>query len=248
MIGALRSEMFKLRTTRATKVVWASAILLPSAITILTAVFGFTSEPNDPIIVFVGGSAALVGLLMGVVGVLCSTQEYSQGTIRITLVATPNRAIVLAAKALTVFIAAALGTAMMALLSLVPSSLILSSRGIDVAVIGDHARVVVSMFIVTVFLAELGLFLGVVFKSSPGAISALLLWPTIIEGLVFGLLSLAFDDNVIRFAPVSGNGFSLVAARRVAEDNSWLVSFGYFSGFVAVFVVLGWSLFSKRDA
>ena len=248
MIGALRSELFKLRTTRATKVVWGSAVVLPSIITILTAMFGFDDTTTDPLIVFVGGSAALVGLLMGVVGVLCSTQEYSQGTIRITLVATPHRAVVLGAKALTVVVASAVGTAVMVLLSVVPSAAVLSSRGIDLALIGDHSRIVVSIFIVTVFLGELGLFLGVVFKSSPGAISALLLWPTIIEGLIFGLLSLAFDDNVMRYAPVSGNGFSLVNAQRFSEDNSWYVSFGYFAAFVSVFVVLGSVLFNRRDA
>ena len=249
MIGALRSELFKLRTTRATKIVVLSAVFLPSLITVLTAAFGFNSvSPEESLIGFVGGSAALVGLLMGVVGVLCSTQEYSQGTIRITLVATPQRVKVLVAKVLTVFVASALGTALLVFLSVVPSQFILNSRDIKIETIGTDIRVLLSIFIVTVFLAELGLFLGLLFKSSPGAISALLLWPTIIEGLIFGLLSLAFEGNIFRFAPVQGNGFSLVNHARDIDENSWLLSLGYFSAFIAIFVVLGSIFFARRDA
>lgn len=248
MIRVLKSELFKLRTTRATKVVWWSAVLLPSLVTVLTAMFGFNDGTSEPLVVFVGGSAALVGLLMGVVGVLCSTQEYSQGTIRITLVATPRRATVLAAKAATVFVSTVVGTAAMVLVSLVPSGLILDRRGIESTMIGDDGRVLLSIFIVTVFLAELGLFLGFVFKSSPGAISALLLWPTIVEGLIFGVLSVVVDENIFKFAPVSGNGFNLVATQGLPDENSWWVSLSYFGAFVAVFVVLGAVLFSRRDA
>lgn len=249
MIGALRSELFKLRTTRATKIVVLSAVFLPSLITVLTAVFGFNSvSPEESLISFVGGSAALVGLLMGVVGVLCSTQEYSQGTIRITLVAIPQRVKVLLAKVLTVFITSALATAVLVALSVVPSQFILNSRDIKIETIGTDIRVLLSIFIVTVFLAELGLFLGLLFKSSPGAISALLLWPTIIEGLIFALLSLAFEGNILRFAPIQGNGFSLVNHARDIDENSWLLSLGYFSAFIAIFVVLGSIFFARRDA
>lgn len=248
MIRIIRSEMFKLRTTRATKVVWGSAIVLPVAVIVLTAVFGYEGGDPPVLITIVGGTAALVGLLMGVVGVLCSTQEYSQGTIRITLVATPRRTSVLAAKVVTVLVATVVGTVLLIVGSIVPSMFILEARDIGYELIGTHARVLVSIFIVTVFLAELGLFLGLIFKSAPGAISALLLWPTIVEGLIFGLLSLAFDDDVIRFAPISGNGFGLVAEQRFSEDNSWILSFGYFAVFVGLFVALGSMLFSRRDA
>jgi hypothetical protein len=62
------------------------------------------------------------------------------------------------------------------------------------------------------------------------------------------LLSLAFEGNLLRFAPVQGNGFSLVNEFRSPDENSWLLSLGYFSAFVAVFVILGTIFFSRRDA
>lgn len=249
MMGVLRSELFKLRTTRATKLVLGTAVVLPSIIFVLTSIFGFSSgEISNSLIAAVAESSALVGLLMGVVGVLCSTQEYSQGTIRITLVATPQRYKVLLAKLFTVVIVSIGATASLIALSLIPSGIILQSREIDFEIVGSDIRILFSMFILITMLSLLGLFLGLLFKSSPGAISALLLWPTIIEGLVFGLLTLAFDDNVFRFAPIQGNGFSLTNEFRSPDDNSWLLSLGYFSAFVVVFVILGTVFFSRRDA
>lgn len=249
MISVLKSELFKLRTTRATKIVAICAVALPAIIFGLTSLFAFTNgEVGDSLTSMVGNFAPLTGLLLGVVGVLCSTQEYSQGTIRITLVATPNRLKVFVAKLLTTLVVSVASASLMLLLCLVPSQLILSSRNVSFEVIGSDLRVLLSVVILSAFLAILGLSLGLIFKSSPGAISALLLWPTIVEAMVFGLLSVAFDNNLLKFAPMNGNGFRLIATYTNTEENTWLVSLTYFSAFVAVFAVLGAVLFTRRDA
>jgi len=250
MIGVLKSELFKLRTTRATKIVVIFSVALPAIIFTLTSALAFQNgEVGDSLISMVGNFAPLTGLLLGVVGVLCSTQEYSQGTIRITLVATPNRLKVFVAKLLTTVVVSVTSSLLMLLFCLVPSQLILSSRDVDFVTISTDIRILFSVVILSAFLSVLGLSLGLVFKSSPGAISALLIWPTILEGMVFGLLSLAFkDSNIFRYAPIQGNGFRLIAAYFNADENTWLVSLTYFSAFVAVFTVLGAVLFSRRDA
>jgi hypothetical protein len=249
MIGVLKSELFKLRTTRATKIVVICSVALPAIIFGLTSVFAFgNGEVGDSLISMVGNFAPLTGLLLGVVGVLCSTQEYSQGTIRITLVATPSRLKVFVAKILTTLVVSVASSLLMLLLCLVPSQLILSSRSVTFDLIGSDLRILFSAVILSALLSILGLSLGLIFKSSPGAISALLLWPTILEGMVFGLLSLAFkDSNLFKFAPVQGNGFRLIA-QYTDESNTWLVSLTYFTAFVAVFAVLGAVLFTRRDA
>ena len=249
MIDVLKSELFKLRTTRATKIVAICAVALPAIIFGLTSLFAFTNgEVGDSLTSMVGNFAPLTGLLLGVVGVLCSTQEYSQGTIRITLVATPNRLKVFVAKLLTTLVVSVASASLMLLLCLVPSALILSFRDVEFVSIGSDSRVLVSVVILSAFLSILGLSLGLIFKSSPGAISALLLWPTIVEAMVFGLLSVAFDNNMLKFAPMNGNGFRLIATYTNTEENTWLVSLTYFSAFVAVFAVLGAVLFTRRDA
>lgn len=248
MIGVLKSELFKLRTTRATKIVVICSVALPAVIFTLTSALAFQNgEVGDSLISMVGNFAPLTGLLLGVVGVLCSTQEYSQGTIRITLVATPNRLQVFVAKLLTTLVVSVTSSLLMLLLCLMPSQLILSSRNVDYVTISADIRILFSVVILSAFLSVLGLSLGLVFKSSPGAISALLIWPTILEGMVFGLLSVASGRNMMKFAPVQGNGFRLIA-QYTDESNTWLVSLTYFSAFVAVFTVLGAVLFSRRDA
>jgi ABC-2 type transport system permease protein len=248
-MGTLRSELFKLRTTRATKIVVTCAVILPAAIFILTAMFAFNSgRIEDSLVSALGNYVPLTSLLLGVVGVLCSTQEYSQGTIRITLVATPSRAKVLFAKFMTMLIVAFTSSAVLVAVCLVPSQFILNNRNITFDLIDSDIRIVGAVFILTALMAELGLALGLIFKSSPGAISALLLWPTILEGLIFGLLSLATNGNLMKYAPVQGNGFRLIATYFGEDDNSWLTSLTYFSAFVAVFVLVGAALFSRRDA
>ena len=249
MIGVLKSELFKLRTTRATKIVVICSVVLPAIIFSLTSMFAFSNgEVGDSLASMVGNFAPLTGLLLGVVGVLCSTQEYSQGTIRITLVATPSRSKVFVAKLLTTVVVSVASALLMLLLCLLPSQVILSTRNVTFELIGSDIRVLFSAVILCAFLSILGLSLGLIFKSSPGAISALLLWPTILEGMVFGLLSVAFDNNMMKFAPVQGNGFRLIATYVGTDENTWLVSLTYFSAFVAVFAVLGAVLFTRRDA
>ena len=248
-MGTLRSELFKLRTTRATKVVATIAVFLPAILFVLTSMFAFRSgRIEDPLVSMLGLYVPLTSLLLGVVGVLCSTQEYSQGTIRITLVATPHRMKVLLSKMMTMLLVAFVASAVLVTMCLVPSQFILNYREVTFDLIGPDIRVIFGVFILTAMMAELGLALGLILKSSPGAVSALLLWPTILEGIIFGLMSLALDRNVIRFAPIQGNGFRLIATSFTSDENSWLTSLGYFSAFVSVFVVISAVLFSRRDA
>jgi ABC-2 type transport system permease protein len=248
MFNAFRSEWLKLRTTRAPKVILACAVFLPMLIQALTAKFAYKGgEVSSPVISNLAGSAPLVSLLIGVVGVLCSTQEYSQGTIRITLVAIPQRTKVLFAKVITMLVVSSLSVATYLGGSLGLSHIIMSSRDLKFELIGSDSRVIVSYFMVVALVSILGLSLGFLFKSPPGAISALLLWPTIIEGMLFGLASLATHKNYFRWAPMQ-SGFQLVNAVIDDNFNSWGVSTLYFTTFVSVFVVLASVMFVRRDA
>lgn len=248
MLRTLKSELFKMSTTRATKVLVGFAILLPIVVYVLTLIYAFDGGVMESsAIVSIASSAPLVALLLGVVGVMCATQEYSQGTIRITLVATPDRQRVYVAKLLTTVAVAALSTAVLMGVSLLATSIVLNIRGVQFSLIGEDSRVILSFFLLTTLVSVFGLSLGLMFKSGPGAISAVLLWPTIAEGMVFGLLTAATNKNFFRWAPIQ-NGFQLVSDSRMDDNNSWTVSLLFFCGFIAIFVALGTVLFSRRDA
>ena len=78
MLGTFRSELFKMRTTRATKILLGFAVLVPVIIYILTLFFAFDEGVmGSPAIVNIASGAPLVALLLGVVGVMCATQELS---------------------------------------------------------------------------------------------------------------------------------------------------------------------------
>lgn len=248
MLSVLRSELFKMTTTRATKVILGFAVVLPIVIYVLTLIFAFDGGVMaSPAVVNISSVAPLVALLLGVVGVMCATQEYSQGTIRITLVATPHRVRVYVAKVLTTLTIAVVATAVLLVFTMLSSVVILNARDVQFELIGNDGRVVISFFFLTAVLSVFGLSLGLIFKSGPGAISAVLLWPTIAEGMVFGLLSAVTGDNYFRWAPIQ-NGFQLVSEYIMEDQNSWTVSALILCGFVAVFVFAGAALFTKRDA
>lgn len=248
MLRTFKSELFKMSTTRANKVLVGFAVLLPIVVYVLTLIYAFDGGVMESsAIVSIASSAPLVALLLGVVGVMCATQEYSQGTIRITLVATPNRQRVYVAKLLTTVAVAAISTAVLVGVSLLATSIVLNIRGVQFSLIGEDVRVFLSFFLLTTLVSVFGLSLGLMFKSGPGAISAVLLWPTIAEGMVFGLLSAATNKNFFRWAPIQ-NGFQLVSDSRMDDTNSWTVSLLFFCGFIAIFVALGTVLFSRRDA
>jgi hypothetical protein len=248
MLRTFRSELFKMTTTRATKILLGFAIFLPVVIYVLTLMVAFDGGVMDSsAVVNIASSAPLVALLLGVIGVMCATQEYSQGTVRITLVATPNRQRVYLAKALTTVVISVVATAVLNISCIIATQLIFAIRGIEFEFIGNDARVLVSFFLMTTIVSIFGLSLGLIFKSGPGAISAVLLWPTIAESMVFGLLSVATSKNVFRWAPIQ-NGFQLVSEFTMEDNNSWNMSLLLFGGFVAVFAVGGALLFMKRDA
>lgn len=248
MLRTFRSELFKMTTTRATKVLWGFAILLPTVLYSLTLMFSFDGGVMDsPAIVNIASVAPLVALLLGVIGVMCATQEYSQGTIRITLVATPNRIRVYLAKVLATLCISVASTAGLIGVCLASTQIILNVRNVQFELIGNDVRILFSFFILTAVVSLFGLSLGLIFKSGPGAISAVLLWPTIVETMVFGLLSAVTFNNFFRWAPIQ-NGFQLVSEFTMEDNNSWNVSVLLFIGFVSVFVVAGASAFLKRDA
>lgn len=248
MVRTFRSELYKMTTTRATKVLLCFSTFLPVVIYVLTLMYAFDGGVMDSsAIVNIASAAPLVALLLGVIGVMCATQEYSQGTIRITLVATPNRWRVYLAKLLTTVCLSVLSTGVLITLSLFATEIVLKVRGVEFELIGNDGRVLLSFFVLTAVVSLFGLSLGLIFKSGPGAISAVLLWPTIAETMVFALLSATTTDNFFRWAPIQ-NGFQLVSEFRMEDNNSWNVSALLFVSFVAFFAVAGASLFTKRDA
>lgn len=249
MIATVRSEWIKLRTVRSNVTTAVVAVLIPLAISLLSVTFmGENNIDSGTLPGFIVGSGSVAVLLIGVIGVLCVTQEYSQGTIRLTLAATPSRPRVYLAKAVVVATIGAALTGAIVLVGNVVGSAIIDAR--DVPALDsnpDAAPAFLAMILMGAVVALLGMAIGALTRNPPSAITILVLWPLLVEGIVGGLLSLAFEDNVARWMPFQSGLNSMFLELPEDGFGRW-GSLGYFAAWVLLVMVLAERSLKRRDA
>ena len=249
MIATIRSEWIKLRTVRSNVTTAVVAVLIPLAISLLSVTFmGENNIDSGTLPGFIVGSGSVAVLLIGVLGVLCVTQEYSQGTIRLTLAATPSRPRVYLAKAVVVATIGAALTGAIVLIGNVVGSAIIDAR--DVPALDsnpDAAPAFLAMILMGAVVAVLGMAIGALTRNPPSAITTLVLWPLLVEGIVGGLLSLAFDDDVARWMPFQSGLNSMFLELPEDGFGRW-GSLGYFAAWVLFVSLIAERSLKRRDA
>jgi ABC-2 type transport system permease protein len=249
MIATIRSEWIKLRTVRSNVTTAVVAVLIPLAISLLSVTFmGENNIDSGTLPGFIVGSGSVAVLLIGVLGVLCVTQEYSQGTIRLTLAATPSRPRVYLAKAVVVALLGAALTGLVVLIGNVVGSAIIDAR--DVPALDsnpDAAPAFLAMILMGAVVALLGMAIGALTRNPPSAITTLVLWPLLVEGIVGGLLSLAFDDDVARWMPFQSGLNSMFLELPEDGFGRW-GSLGYFAAWVLFVSLIAERSLKRRDA
>ena len=240
MINVIGAEFLKLRTIRA---VWVISVFTVGIPVLLVS---FAPDPTAQMLLTSSFPSAL---LMGVIGVMCSTQEYSQGTIRITLAATPQRWKVFVAKVLVMTVTAAALSGAILLLAHITQG---SNSSWNLADTSANNAAFVTVAVLT---AVIGTSLGLLLRSSPGAITAIVLWPTLLETLVASLVILVFfDGDTPKWMKLPFTaGFDAVtlgigSEPMAAESISRLAGLSYLGGFAAILVIVSVVLFSRRDA
>jgi ABC-2 type transport system permease protein len=246
-----RMEWIKLRSLRSSA--WILLATLVGMIGIGILVMANTGVPSaadratfDPTNNVLAG-VALGQLLIGVLGVLVMTGEYSSGMIRSTLAAIPNRPLVLAAKA------AVLGTVTLAVGEIVTFVAFLAGRAVlDPAVphpsLGQPGvlRAVVMSGIYLALVGLLGLGLGAITRHTAGGITTLVgvlyIVPVVVVAATRGEVAVA------RYFPTFIAGNSLAVAKPVAEMLSPWTGFALLWVYVAgVLGTAAW-LLARRDA
>lgn len=204
MIGQLRSELFKLRTTRTGPVLLASmvgvAVLVVSlhAFTLDAADLGQTA--NQPKVFGWGTTiGALFAALAGAIGI---TAEFRTGAIRPTLLANPDRARVIAAKAGAAAVAGLLIGLFAAGLVAALGSAGLALRGIPVRLgAGDFAQMIAGGGVGAALWAILGTGIGALLRSQIAAVAGLCVWLLLIENILIGNV-----PSAAKYAPGAGGG------------------------------------------
>ena len=246
-----RMEWIKLRSLRSTT--WILAATVASMIAIGILVMANTRPPVsthdkasfDPTNNVLAG-LALGQLLIGVLGVLVMTGEYSSGMIRSTLAAIPNRPLVLAAKA------AVFGAVTLAVGETVSFVAFLAGRAVLDPRVPHPAfgqpgvlRAVLMSGAYLCLIGLMGLGLGAIVRHTAGAIAALVgvlfVIPLLLAGITRG-------PSLAKYFPTFIAGNSLGVAKPVAQMLSPWAGFGVLCLYTAVVLGAGGWLLARRDA
>jgi len=204
MIGQLRCELFKQRTTRTAPILLASmvgvALLVVCLHVFALKVADLSQAANQPKVF--GWGTTIGALFAGLAGAIGITAEFRYGTIRPTLLVNPDRARVIAAKAGAAGIAGLLIGLLAAGLVAAIGSAGLALRGISVTLsAGDFAQMIVGGGVGAALWAILGTGIGALLRSQIAAIAGLCVWLLLIENILIGNL-----PSAAKYAPGASDG------------------------------------------
>lgn len=189
MSRQLRSELLKQRTTRTTLILLGWMLGLILLVVLLHALAlnakDLAKASNQPKVYGWGTSiGALFAALLGAIGV---TSEIRTGTIRPTLLATPNRAVVIAAKIGASALAGLfIGLAAEALVA-ATASVGLASRGIHITLsAGDFVQMLAGGAVAAALWGAIGTGIGALVRNQVGAVVGLCVWLLLVESILIG--------------------------------------------------------------
>ena len=207
--AASKSEWTKLRTVRST--VWALVITVISMIglgALLTALevsrWDHRSVSQvahfDPLLYSFAG-INLAQLSIGVLGVLVMSSEYASGGIRLTLAATPQRTLLLAAKVMTFGGVVAVVSLVACVASFGIGQAVLAQQGGGVS-IGDPGvlRALLGGAAYLVLDGAIAVGFGALLRHTAAAVAALFAVLLVIPGLVM-LLPSPWNDDITKLLP-----------------------------------------------
>jgi ABC-2 type transport system permease protein len=245
--GTLRMEWLKLRSVRSTGwiVLVFAAGMVGFAVLVGATAPTRPSPSYDPTESLLAG-LALGQLLIGVLGVLMLSSEFSSGSIRATFAAVPHRGRVLAAKAAVIAAVALVAGEALAFAAFAAYPLA-AKHGAPVPSLGQPGvlRAVLLGGAYPCLIALIGLGFAAVIRHTVGAVAAVI-------GVVFVLplllLPLGEHSAVMKFLPELIAENSLTAVKPVADSLPAAAGFGMLCLYaVAALAAGGWAL-ARRDA
>jgi hypothetical protein len=241
--AVLRSEWIKATTVRANKWLVAVAVVIGLLTSWATAVF-VTDQDLTVIDVFIFPTM-LTAVLAAIAGVLLFSAEVQHGTLAGSLATHPSRSPVVAAKA----VAATSFGLLLGVVGMATGFVGALAGGIEV---GDTSGVMTTVLwglLYTVGSALLGLGVGMVVRHSAGAVSGVLVWWLVVEGLVVQFA----PPEAVRFVPFD-TGYRTLGVESefdipevVAAGLSDPLHASIFWAYVVATLAIGTVLVHRRD-
>lgn len=247
---AVRMEWIKLRSLRST--LWALVLTTAGMIGIGVAAMANTKAPRggaaqasfDPTNNVLAG-LAFGQLVIGILGVLVVTSEYTSGSIRATLATIPNRKLTLAAKALV------FGVTTLVLGELITFAAFFAGRaalGADVPrpALGDpgvlRAVVLAGTYLGLIGLISVGI--GLIIRHTASAIAAVFGITLVLPAIAFGALGTA----VAKYLPPGIAGNSLAVTKPVEDMLSPWTGMAMLCLYAIAVLTVGRWFLVRRDA
>lgn len=267
MTGALKYEWARIRTIASSYWLSGVAIVLNALVCFVIAVSVTASDVSELDVTEVttwawtaGASAPLTPVLAGVffavMGVMAMGHEYRYGTNKATLSAIPDRIAVLAAKVLVLSAWTAAVVAASLLLNLFVTWLFLDGPDFEMAA----WRPIVNYFGYCIGFALAGFGLAAILRNQVGALAAVLVWPLVLEPIVYGILTVVGENSNAGIGKLT-NLLPASAGRRMMFDpydalagfsvlDTWGIAGSVLVFWVGILALLvaGCVSFIKRDA
>lgn len=204
MTRQLRSELLKQRTTRSSLalLLWMLGLIV---IVVLLHAFALDATSlakasNQPKVY--GWGTSIGALFAALVGAISVTGEYRYGTIRPTLLATPDRARMIVAKVLASALAGALVGLLAEALVCTIASAGLAARGIHITLsAGDFVQMLFGGAAAAALWGAIGTGIGAIVKNQVGALVALCVWLLLLESILLGNV-----PSAAKFSPGASAG------------------------------------------
>lgn len=242
MIRQVRAELLKIRTTRTTiglLLGMVALILLFSLLTgLLTSVSSLSTRENQRQMLSL---ADLAGVFSALAGVMLVASEYRYGTMRPTILFTPHRSRVLAAKVIGGVLAGLAFGVVGEAIGWALGYAIISGRGIPFALnSGDSLQLVLGGLATVALWGAIGVGLAAVLRNQVAAVITLLAWGFVVSPLLFGLV-----PSVGRFMPTdAGDGLIGLTTRHLLPAAAGGV---VLIGWTALLAGIGMALTARRD-
>ena len=249
LADVVRCEWTKLWSVRSTA--WA-LLGTAAALVGLAAVFPATGPAAPPDAAAYGLSGFFQAQLgAAVLGVLAIGSEYATGSIRATLVATPQRVTVLTAKTIVVAVTGAVVGLAAAFAAFVVASQVFAGRGVHVA-LGDPGalRSVLGAGLYVALIAVLALALGALVRSSVGTIAIVVALMLVLPGIATALPD-SWQGAVVPYLPAE-TGQALIGRTRFAPAGAHLLApwtgFAILCGYTLAALAAAAISFAVRDS